>query len=60
MPYPREIFGTLSEPFQWSDTLEIQTLVLTGTRKPEVPENQKTRKPELTPEVPVQISRGKT
>ena len=60
MPYPSESFGSLSAPFQWKEPLESQTLVLTGNRKPEVPE-----KPEPVSEVPVQIfagqvSRGKT
>jgi hypothetical protein len=40
----------LSAPFQWTELSESETLVFTGTRKPEeVPENQKyqkTRKPE--------------
>jgi hypothetical protein len=40
VPYPSESFGSLSAPFQWTDPPESQTVVFTGTRKPEVPENQ--------------------
>jgi hypothetical protein len=41
VPYPSEAFGILSAPFQWLELPESETLVFTGTRKPEVPENQK-------------------
>jgi hypothetical protein len=50
VPYPKELFGTFSAPFQWIDLPKSETLVFTSTRstrkpevpgKLEVPENQK-------------------
>ena len=44
MPCPSESFGILSAPFQWLELPESETLVITGTRKLEVPEAKSTRK----------------
>jgi hypothetical protein len=44
VPFLKDHFGILSATFQWLDLPESETLVFTrspGTRKPEVPENQK-------------------
>jgi hypothetical protein len=32
-PYPNKLIGSLSPPFQWTELLESETLVFTGTKK---------------------------
>jgi hypothetical protein len=66
VPFLKDHFGILSANFQWLDLPESETLVFTGTRKPEVlevpeiPENQKYQKTISTrkPKAPVQKFAG--